>query len=244
MGTSEIKFHTSRLGTLVLWIVLVSCFGFLAAVKLRGTVLWAAVSIVVLIVGLLVSRRHAPETEEIAKGDTTGELIEYLERTRAKSVHLFFRRGAEPKFGMDERAAGLECLEYGVHERNSAYITFYSPRAGTSPKVAANHFQIPLARLSLFQEMVALLHLVEDELSARHVVVHIGWPISSWLDRLGIGVWFLNLERLPRMFPAFGFIMRYTTRVPIPSANTAETAKEKREEHLSSLNPSSNNNSR
>lgn len=226
MGTTEIDYHTSRFGTLILWIILVSCFGFLAAVKLRGTVLWAAVSIVVLLVGLLVSRRHDPEVKEIAKGDSTKEMLDYLEGTRARSVHFFFRRGKEPKYGMDERAAGLECLEYGVHERNSAYITFYNPRAGTPPKVAPNHFRFPLSKLSLFYEIVALLRLVEAELPNHHVIVHIGWPTSSWLDRLATGVMFLNLERLPRLFPEFGFIIRYTTRVPLPSAQVSpeETA--------------------
>ena len=225
MGTEEIEYHTSRFGTLILWIILVSCFVFLAAVKLRGTVLWAAVSIVVLLVGLLVSRRYAPEIQEIAKGDTTKEMLDYLEKTRARSVHLFFRRGREPKYGMDERAAGLECLEYGVHERNSAYITFYSTRVWTPPKVAPNHFRFPLAKLSLFSGIVAFLRLVEAELPEHHVVVHIGWPTSSWLDRLAIGVMFLNLERLPRLFPSFGFILRYTTRVPIPSANRTKSTR-------------------
>ncbi len=225
MGTTEIKYYHSRFGTLILWIILVSCFGFLAVVKIYGTVLWAAVSIVVLLVGLLVSRRHAPEIQEIAKGDTTKAMIDYLEKARDHTVHLFFRRGREPKYGMDERAAGLDCLEYGVHVRNSAYITFYNPRAGTPTKVAPNHFRFPLAKLSLFHEIVALLRLVEAELSDHHVIVHIGWPASSWLDRLAIGVWFLNLERLPRVFPGFGFIMRYTTKVPIPSANRTESTK-------------------
>ncbi|MFI5330262.1 MAG: hypothetical protein ACHQ2F_04395 [Desulfobaccales bacterium] len=55
--------------------------------------------------------------------------------------------------------------------------------------------------------------------------MHIGWPTSSWLDRLATGVMFLNLERLPRLFPSFGFILRYTTRVPIPSANRTKSTQ-------------------
>jgi hypothetical protein len=225
MGTTEIQYHTSRLGTLILWIILTSCFGFLAVVKIHGTMLWAVVSAIVLIVGLLVSRRHAPEMEEIAKGDATADLIAYLEKSRSWTVHLFFRRGEEPKYGMEERAAGLERTEYGVHERNSAYLTFYSPQAGAPPKGCPNHFRFPLSKHTLFQEMVRLLRLVEDELPNHHVVVYIGWPTSSWLDRLAIGVRFLNLGRLPRLFPGFGFIMRYTTKVPLPSAssNPSET---------------------
>ena len=46
-------------------------------------------------------------------------------------------------------------------------------------------------------------------------VVTIGWPLSSWLDRLSITVRYINIMRLPRRFPCFEFIMRYMTKVPI-----------------------------
>ncbi len=235
MGTTEIQYHTSRFGTLILWIILISCFGFLAAVKLRGTLLWAVISILVLIAGLLLSRRYAPEIKEIAKGETTKEMIDYLEETRAGTVHLFLRRGREPKFGLDERVPGLERMEPGISEKNSAYITFYSPQAGIPPRAAPNHFRFPFSKHhTLFQEIEGILRLVEAELSGYHVVVHLGWPLSAWLDRLAIGVWFFNLGRLPRLFPCFGFIMRYTTRVPLPSArlnqetSAGKTQKKKR----------------
>ena len=44
------------------------------------------------------------------------------------------------------------------------------------------------------------------------VVVHFGWPMSSWLDRLAVGVMVFNLMRLPRMFPQFEFDMHYFRR--------------------------------
>ena len=48
MGTKEvISYHTSRLGTLLLWIILVSCFIFLAIDKPHGTMLWGFVTVVV-----------------------------------------------------------------------------------------------------------------------------------------------------------------------------------------------------
>ena len=40
-----------------------------------------------------------------------------------------------------------------------------------------------------------------------------------------MGVMYLNLVRLPRMFPSFGFIMRYMTRVPIPLANRSKSTQ-------------------
>ncbi|MFA5109788.1 MAG: APC family permease [Desulfobaccales bacterium] len=216
LGTVEIEYHTSRFGTLVLWIILVSCFGVLAVLRIQGTALWASVTALVLIVGLLISRRYAPEIKEEFKGDITADMIAYLLESRERTVHLFFRRGREPKHGMDERAPGLESLEPGISAWNSVYITFYSPRAGAPPKAHPNHFRFSLSKHTFFQEMVYLLRLIETEFPDRHVVVHIGWPLSSWFDRLSMGVMYLKLIRLPWMFPAFGFIMRYTTRVSLP----------------------------
>lgn len=218
MGTTEITYHTSRFGTLILWIILVSCFGFLAAVKLHGTLLWGVISILVLIAGLFLSRRHAPEIKEIAEGDITADMIAHLLEARERTVHLFFRRGMEPKHGMDERAAGLSSMEPGISEWNSVYITFYNPRAGAPPKTRPNHFRFSLSKHTFFQEMVYILRLMETEFPDRHVVVHIGWPLSSWFDRFSMGVMYLKFLRLPWMFPSFGFIMRYTTRVPLPLA--------------------------
>ena len=192
-----------------------SCFGFLAAAKLRGTILWAVISIVVLVVGLMLSRRYSPEKIEIAKGDTTEELIDYLKLSRSRTLHIFFRRGREPKHDMEEKSPGRERLQRGLTEENSVYISFYSPRAGAPAKGAPNHFRLPLSQLDLFQEMVALLELLEAEFSRRHVVVNIGWPLSSWLDRLSITVRYINIMRLPRRFPGFEFIMRYLTKVPL-----------------------------
>ncbi len=80
----------------------------------------------------------------------------------------------------------------------------------------------------MFQEMAGILRLAEAEFADRHVEVYIGWPMSSWMDRFAIGVMVFNMIRLPRMFPAFGFIIRYTTSVSLPLAmvKTDETAGE------------------
>ena len=65
-------------------------------------------------------------------------------------------------------------------------------------------------KLSLYHRLVALLRVVEYELTDRQVTVHLGWPMSSWLDRMAIGVMIFNMMRLPRLFPNFNFIMSYT----------------------------------
>ncbi|MGB8992741.1 MAG: APC family permease [Desulfobaccales bacterium] len=241
MGTTEIKYHNSRLGTLILWIILVSCFGFLAAVKTQGILLWATVTTLVLIAGFLVARRRAPEIKEIAKADAAEKMVAYLAECRTRAVYIFFRRAEEAKHGMAEKAPGLESKEQGISEKNSVFITFYSPLAGIPPKVAPNHFRFPLFKLSLFQEIVGVLQLVESEFPQRRVVVYIGWPLSSWLDRLSIGVMYFNMLRLPRRFPSFEFVMHYTTKVPIAEKKglAKRAAGEKSEKKPTNHPPSS-----
>jgi hypothetical protein len=80
---------------------------------------------------------------------------------------------------------------------------------GSPPKLAPHHFRFASSRAGLFHDMMTLLRVVEYELAGWEINVHIGWPMSSWLDRLAIGVMVFNLIRLPRLFPHFNFEIRY-----------------------------------
>ncbi len=205
-GTAEgMTYYTSRLGTLILWIILVSCFVFLAIDKPHATMLWAGVTGVMLLMGFLVAQKRAPELKQIEQADTEMQMILYLAESEAPEVHLYFRRSEEPG---------------GTPKGNEAYITFYSPRVGgIPPKMAPNHFRFPLTKISLYHRLLSLLKVVEYELADRRVVVHFGWPLSSWWDRMAVGVMVFNLMRLPRMFPNFEFDIRY--KRPAPAAGPA-----------------------
>jgi len=126
------------------------------------------------------------------------EMILNLADQPASEVHLFFRRPQE------------EALE-NVKE-NEAYITFYNPRHGAPSKLASNHFRFVAVRRSIYQHIIALLKIVEHELGHQRVNVHFGWPLSSWVDRLSIGVMVFNIMRLPRQFPNFTFEINYPGR--------------------------------
>jgi len=193
-GTKEITYYTSRLGTVILWIILVSCFVFLALDKHYATLLWASVTLVVLAGGFSIARTRGPELQEIAKADTEMGLVLYLAQSEEPVLHLVFRRTPE-----DGREAA---------EKNIAYVTFYSPRMGRPEKLQDNHFCFPLHKLGVFQQMVSLLRVLEYEFPHKKIIVHLGWPMSSWLDRLSIGVLVFNLMRLPRFFPTMEFVMR------------------------------------
>jgi hypothetical protein len=198
-GTGEsIAYHTSRLGTLVLWIILISCFAFLAVEKPHGTLLWALVTCVVLLAGVFVAQKRAPEIKEIRQADSEMEMILHLANSSEPDLHIIFRRPREEALNSPRD--------------NEVFITFFSPRAGIPPKLAANHFRFPLRRGPLYYRLVALLKIVEYELSSREITVHFGWPMSSWLDRLAVGVMVFNMMRLPRMFPQFRFKISYDVK--------------------------------
>jgi len=197
MGKSEgITYSTNRLVTLILFIILVSCFVFLAIDKPRATMLWATVTGVMLLLGFIISKKRSPELKEIEQGETEMEMLLYLAESEQEDLHLFFRRSTE--------------TDQAQYKDNEAYITFYSPRVGgIPPKLAPNHFRLPLTKISLYHRLVGILRVMEYEMGDRKVTVHFGWPLSSWLDRMSIGVMVFNLMKLPRLFPKFHFEIQY-----------------------------------
>jgi hypothetical protein len=136
-GTKEvIQFNTSRLVTLVMWVVFVSCFVFLAIKKPHGTLLWASVTGIVLLAGFVVARKRAPEIKEIEKTDNEMEMVLQLAQSSSPDLHIYFRRPWEEALSNPKD--------------NEAYVTFYSPRQGIPHKLATNHYRFPLINTGLY----------------------------------------------------------------------------------------------
>jgi hypothetical protein len=57
--------------------------------------------------------------------------------------------------------------------------------------------------------MIAILKIMEYEFPDLQVHVHFGWPLSSWLDRIAVGVMVFNMMKLPKMFSNFIFNINY-----------------------------------
>jgi hypothetical protein len=70
--------------------------------------------------------------------------------------------------------------------------------------------------------ILAFLKVAEQELPDKEIKVQFGWPMSSWIDRVSIGVMVLNLMRLPRMFPRFDFIISYHKQWPVTTRHARE----------------------
>ena len=206
MGTKEVvQFNTNRFITLLMWIIFMSCFIFLASMKPHGTMMWATVTGIVLLGGFWVAKKRAPEIREIEKTDSEMSMILHLAKSSGPEIHIFFRRPREE----------IICRE-GPKD-NEVYVIFYSPREGIPPKCGFNEFRLPLGKLGLYHRITSLLKLIEYEMSEQKVIVHFGWPLSSWLDRLSVGVMVFNLMRLPKRFPHFNFTIDYEGRSIPPS---------------------------
>jgi hypothetical protein len=200
MGTKEIRaYYTSRTGTLALEAILVACFVYLAAHKPHGLELWAAVVCLLLVVGIPLSRWYGPEAKERRRSDYPMEMLLALGDTDGP-LDVYFRRPGE-----------RDC-ESG--SRNAAFVTFFSPRQPIPDKLSPCHYRFPIQSGSVYRSMQALLALLQEELEGRDVHVHFGWPTSSWLDRVAVGVFVANLMRLPKQFPKLAFSIDHAAEPP------------------------------
>ena len=207
MGTKEvIPYSTSRLGTLVLYVVLTSCFVFLAWDKPHGTALWGILTCVVLTAGIIVAKKRRPERAEVEQAESEMDVILYLAEAASPDLNVFFSRPREDSVVPDRR--------------NEVYVSFFSPRQGIPARAGVNHFRLPFGKTGIYHRMVEFLKVIEYELSDRVITVHFGWPMSSWWDRMSIGVMVFNLMKLPTLFPAFNFDIGYK-----PASETGKKAE-------------------
>jgi hypothetical protein len=196
-GSEEIPdYHTSRTGTFIIFVLLLAVFGFIAYHKWQGFVLWAVTVTIFQIIGFRVAKRRAPEIEQFRKTDNPMELLfRVAEAEETKPFHIYFRR--------QQDTTPLS------EDPNTAYVTFYSPRSGSPPKLGQNHYLLTIFRESLARRLVALIYMLQYDFADRKLVFHLGWPTSSWVDRFSTGVMVFSLMRLPRRFPAYSFVIEY-----------------------------------
>ncbi len=194
-GTKEIlPYYTSRTVTMLLEVVLIACFVYLAAHRPYGTGLWAGVVAAILMMGIPFSNRFGPEVKEKRRSDYPMELLLALGDVDGP-LHVWFKRPGEADLTGDMA---------------TVYVTFFSVRQAIPPKLGPAHFRFPIQGGSVYRSINALLELIVEELDGRDVTIHFGWPTSSWLDRVATGVFVANLMRLPLIFKTLRFAIEST----------------------------------
>ncbi|MDH7516411.1 MAG: APC family permease [Bacteroidota bacterium] len=201
-GTKDIQsYYTHRSLTLLVFLVVVACLVYLAATRPYGLTLWATTTALFLFAGLAIARRRPPERSQLLQTDSPMELVAWLASSDRDEIHLHFRRPKE-----NSMVAG--------GDTSHAYVSFYQPRQGIPPRVSENHFRFPSSPQRLLNDIRTIIELIRYELPHMGLTVHLGWPMSSWLDRLAIGVLVMNLMRLPRWYPEVSFRIEYDRKRP------------------------------
>ncbi|MBI2427347.1 MAG: APC family permease [Ignavibacteriales bacterium] len=196
IGTKEsMEYNTSRIGTFVIFLIMASCFLYLGYHKPYGTLMWSAVTAIFLFIGLRYAEKRAPEKKEIQQTDSPMQMIFYIIESETDDVHIYFRRPKE-----DGKQAA---------DPSKVYISLYHPRQGIPVKMAQNHFRFAYQRQSLFQAITEILYTIEYELPHKKITIHLGWPTSSWLDRLSTGVMVFSVIHLPKYFTRLNFAIEY-----------------------------------
>jgi len=195
-GTKEITYHTSKVGTLLLFLLLISTLIYIMIARPYGTTLWFIITMVVLIMGIKISRYRAPDIPARRKTRNVMDLIFKIAEIESREINIFFRRPLEE--------------EHNTVQGNSIFVSFYAPRLDTPTPFQENHFWIAIERrLNLFDMITSVLKTIEYEIpkSEKDIHLHFGWPLSSWLDRLSTGIMIHNIIKLPRIFPNYHFHM-------------------------------------
>lgn len=191
-GTKEITYHTSRGGTTLLFIILISTFIYIIVHRPFGTMLWLVLALLFLIGGLKISKKRSPEIPVRKLSNNPMDIV-FAIMEKEGEVHLNFKRSKEDK----ERGAN----------NNNIYISFYNPRIETPLRDGDDHYFIRVPRkVDVFGMIEALLSIIDYEVPKdTKIHVHFGWPLSSWYDRLSTGVLVYRIINLPRLFPRFLF---------------------------------------
>jgi amino acid transporter len=197
-GTKEISYHTSRTGTLILFVILVSTLIYIMIARPYGTTLWFLITSIVLFLGIRMSRYRAPDIPVRRQTNNVMDVIFRIYEIDENDVHIYFRRPLEE--------------DPILKTKNSIFVSFYAPRVETPTEKFENQYWIAIERKqNLFQMITGVVKTIAYEMSSgeKEIHFHFGWPLSSWLDRLSIGIMIHNIIKLPRIFPNFIFHLDY-----------------------------------
>lgn len=203
-GTKEVApYHASRTGTMILFLIILSCFAYLCYHKPWGFVLWISSTIIALLIGVYGTKKRAPEWKQIERGENPMDLVLYIADSDLQNVNVYFKRP-------------LDTAQEVLYDL-PVFITFYSPRQEIPARMGPNHFRIPFKRNNVFQNILGVLELLKYELPDKNITIHFGWPTSSWADRLSTGVMVFKFMKLPQRYPEFNFKIENFCLKPAPA---------------------------
>lgn len=196
-GKSNYSAYRSKSGTIVLIFILLSTFLYLAIHRPYGTLLWFIISSIVLTLGIKISKTRAPEISRRKMSNTPMDLIFRIVEIDSPVIHIFFRRPKE------------NTVDTG--ENNFINVYFFEPRTDFPERQNSNDLWIAVQDRRTVMDMIyGITESLDYDLATdKEIHFHFGWPLSSWLDRLSMGIFSYRLMRLPKKFPRFYYHINY-----------------------------------
>jgi len=196
LGSKEISiFDTSKLGTLFLFLIVFGGVVYLFFIKVVLTFLWIIItSLIFFVLFKVFKTKNIPQLEKKIL-DNPMDLIFYISDNSNKEFDIYFTRPREHLINKD----GIK----------SVYINFCSQSDPNIPKKGENHFRFQYIGSRLLPSIIAIIELLKYELPDVKLKFHFGWPLSSWIDRLSVGVMVFSLMKLPKQYPEDEFVIEY-----------------------------------
>jgi amino acid transporter len=195
-GSKEISiFNTSKAGTIFLFTIVFCSVIYLFVDKVTLTFLWIMSTALIFLILYNIFKRKTLPTIERKNLDNPMDLIFHLSEIQSDELQIYFVRPKET----------LSADEF----KDAVFINFCSPIDAVIPKMMFNHFRFPYLGSKLLSSMIAVIELLKYEIPDKKLQFHFGWPLSSWLDRLSIGVMVFSMMKLPKLYPNDLFTIEY-----------------------------------
>ncbi|AEE15380.1 amino acid permease-associated region [Thermodesulfobium narugense DSM 14796] len=197
-GREDVKeYSTSILLNSFLFILFLGSFIFLLKDKPDGALLWLSSLIVFLIFGTIIIRSKNIDKAVKISTEKPQDVINYIKENDISNIHIYFRR---PMERTSER----------IDDSSKIFVTFFMSRQSIPKRISNNHFIIPVNHFwGIDGGINGLLGLLQESFPDRRIVVHLGWPTSSWLERVAMGLRTYHILRLPTIYPKFEFKMEF-----------------------------------
>ena len=196
LGSKEISiFDTSKLGSLILFSIVFGGVLYLFFIKVVLTFLWIIItSLIFFVLFKVFKTKNIPQLEKKVL-DNPMELIFFISDNSNNEFNIYFTRPKEHLLNKNGN--------------NSVYINFCSQSEPNIQKKAENHFRFQYVGSRLLPSIIAIIELLKYELPDVKFKFHFGWPLSSWIDRLSVGVMVFSLMKLPKQYPEDEFVIEY-----------------------------------
>ncbi|MEO1783511.1 amino acid permease [Thermodesulfobium sp. 4217-1] len=197
-GREDVKeYSTSIIINSILFILFLGSFIFLLKDKPDGALLWLSSLVVFLIFGTIIIKHKNIDRAMKVSTEKPGDVINYVKENDMANIHIYFRRPMEHNLERSDDSSKI-------------FITFFMSRQSIPKRVSNNHFIIPVNHFwGVDGGINGLLGLLQESFPDKRIVVHLGWPTSSWLERVAMGLRTYHILRLPTNYPRFEFKMEF-----------------------------------